>query len=66
MPRPPARCFAVLMNGLLVLACPPPDSVLWEIYLTELAALMLVVFPFTLLLCFSIAVGIHAGQTLSR
>lgn len=50
----------------LVLACPPPDSVLWEMYLTELFALLLVVFPFTLLLCFSIAVGIHAGQSLSR
>lgn len=35
-------------------------------YLTELAALLLVGFSFTLLLCFSIAVGIHAGQTLSR
>lgn len=66
MPRRPAGCSAVRMPGFLVLACPPPDSVLWEMHLRELGALLLIVFPFTLLLCFSIAVGIHASQTLSR
>lgn len=50
----------------IVLACPPPDHVMWLYRLEELVMTLAVLFPATLLLVGSIAVGIHSARLGSR
>lgn len=50
----------------LVLACPPPDHVIWLYRLEELVTVLFVLFPVTLLLVGSIAVGAHSARSIRQ
>lgn len=53
-------------NLLIVLACPPSPEELLMYRLEELATILIVLFPATLLLIGSIAVGVHAARPRPR
>ena len=50
----------------LLLACPPSDSELLFYRLEELAGVLVISFPASLMLGLAIVAGVHAGRSMSR